>query len=49
MDVLPIFLNLKGKLCLLVGGGDGARRKAGVLFAARAKVRVVAQAMYLES
>ncbi len=48
MDYLPIFLNLKGKLCLLVGGGEVARRKAGVLLDAGAKVRVVAPAIGAE-
>jgi len=42
MDFLPIFLNIKGKPCLVVGGGDVARRKAGVLLEAGARVRVVA-------
>ena len=42
MDFLPIFLNVKGKLCLVVGGGEVAKRKAGVLLEAGAKVRVVA-------
>ena len=42
MDFLPIFLNVKGKLCLVAGGGEVARRKAGVLLEAGARVRVVA-------
>ncbi len=42
MDYLPIFLNVKVKLCLVVGGGEVAKRKAGVLLEAGAKVRVVA-------
>ena len=42
MDFLPIFVNVKGKLCLVVGGGEVARRKAGVLLDAGAKVRLVA-------
>ena len=42
MDFLPIFLHVKGKLCLVVGGGEVAKRKAGVLLEAGAKVRVVA-------
>ncbi|MBI3478851.1 MAG: uroporphyrinogen-III C-methyltransferase [Nitrosomonadales bacterium] len=42
MDFLPIFLNVKGKLCLVVGGGTVAKRKAGVLLEAGASVRVVA-------
>lgn len=42
MDFLPIFANVKDKLCLVVGGGAVAARKAGVLLEAGAKVRVVA-------
>ncbi len=42
MDFLPIFLNIKDKRCLVAGGGEVARRKAGVLLGAGARVRVVA-------
>jgi len=42
MDFLPVFQNIKGKLCLVVGGGAVAVRKAGVLLDAGARVRVVA-------
>jgi uroporphyrin-III C-methyltransferase/precorrin-2 dehydrogenase/sirohydrochlorin ferrochelatase len=42
MDFLPIFANVRNKLCLVVGGGDVAKRKASVLLDAGAKVRVVA-------
>jgi uroporphyrin-III C-methyltransferase/precorrin-2 dehydrogenase/sirohydrochlorin ferrochelatase len=42
MDFLPIFLNIKDQLCLVVGGGEVAKRKAGVLLGAGARVRVVA-------
>ncbi|OFZ66494.1 MAG: uroporphyrinogen-III C-methyltransferase [Betaproteobacteria bacterium RBG_16_56_24] len=42
MDYLPIFTNVRDKLCLVVGGGEVARRKAGVLLKAGARVRVVA-------
>ena len=42
MDFLPIFLNVKGKLCLVVGGGEVAHRKASVLVDAGATVKVVA-------
>ncbi|MDO9371645.1 MAG: siroheme synthase CysG [Gammaproteobacteria bacterium] len=45
MDFFPIFLNIKGKPCLLVGGGDVAARKALQLLRAGAEVRVVAPAM----
>ncbi|MGC2165849.1 MAG: siroheme synthase CysG [Gallionella sp.] len=42
MDYLPIFLNLKNRRCLVVGGGDVAKRKAGMLLEAGAHVRIVA-------
>jgi uroporphyrin-III C-methyltransferase/precorrin-2 dehydrogenase/sirohydrochlorin ferrochelatase len=42
MDYFPIFLNLKGKPCLVVGGGDIAFRKASVLAQAGAQITVVA-------
>ena len=42
MDFLPIFLTIKEKRCLVVGGGEVATRKAGVLLDAGAKVLVVA-------
>jgi uroporphyrin-III C-methyltransferase/precorrin-2 dehydrogenase/sirohydrochlorin ferrochelatase len=42
MDFLPVFHKIKGKLCLVVGGGEVAKRKARVLLEAGAKVRVVA-------
>lgn len=42
MDFLPIFLNVRGQQCLVVGGGDVAARKAGLLRNAGARVRMVA-------
>lgn len=42
MDFLPIFLKVEGKLCLVVGGGEIAHRKASVLGDAGATVKVVA-------
>jgi len=45
MDYLPIFANVKSKLCLVVGGGEVGKRKAGVLIDAGANVRVVAPAI----
>lgn len=41
MDYLPIFLNLKGKQCLVVGGGEVAFRKASLLLQSGAVVKVV--------
>jgi len=41
MDFLPIFYDLKGQRCLVVGGGDVALRKADLLVRAGAKLRVV--------
>jgi len=42
VDFFPIFVNVKGKPCLVVGGGQVAARKAGALLEAGAIVRVVA-------
>src|SRR5690606_38721946 len=42
MDYFPVFLDLKNRLCLLVGGGDVATRKGRVLVKAGARLRVVA-------
>ena len=45
MDFLPLFHNLRGRLVLLVGGGDVALRKARLLSEAGARLRVVAPAI----
>ena len=42
MDYLPLFLDLRGKPCLLVGGGEIARRKLELLLRAGAAVEIVA-------
>ncbi len=42
MDYFPAFLDLQGRQCLIVGGGDVALRKARLLLAAGASVSVVA-------
>ncbi len=41
MDFLPIFLNLKHKTALVVGGGEVAARKVSMLLQAQAKVRLI--------
>jgi len=42
MDFLPIFMSVKGRLCVVVGGGEIAHRKATVLLEAGAVVKAVA-------
>jgi uroporphyrin-III C-methyltransferase/precorrin-2 dehydrogenase/sirohydrochlorin ferrochelatase len=42
MDFLPIFLNVKGRRCVVVGGGEIAARKVNLLKRAGAAVTVVA-------
>ena len=41
MDYLPIFLNVKGKPCLVVGGGEVSFRKTSMLVQAGAQVTIV--------
>lgn len=42
MNYLPIFADVRNQQCLVVGGGEVGKRKAGVLLEAGANVRVVA-------
>jgi uroporphyrin-III C-methyltransferase/precorrin-2 dehydrogenase/sirohydrochlorin ferrochelatase len=42
MDFFPIFMDVKGKPCLVVGGGEVAARKVGMLLQSGGKVTVVA-------
>ncbi len=42
MEYFPVFLDLKNRLCLLVGGGEVATRKGRLLSKAGARLRVVA-------
>ena len=45
MNFLPVFLDIRERLCLVVGGGDVAARKVQQLLNAGARVRVVAPAV----
>jgi siroheme synthase (precorrin-2 oxidase/ferrochelatase) len=38
MNYYPIFLDLRGKKCLVVGGGGVAQRKVETLLEAKARV-----------
>ncbi|MDH3694639.1 MAG: siroheme synthase CysG [Gammaproteobacteria bacterium] len=42
MNFLPIFINIRGRNCLVVGAGDVAARKARLLLDAGARVSVIA-------
>ncbi len=42
MDFFPIFMNLKKRPCLVIGGGKVAARKIHLLLKAKAKVKVIA-------
>ena len=42
MDYLPLFVDLNDRQCLIVGGGEIAARKAGLLLKANAAVSIVA-------
>ncbi|VAX06119.1 Precorrin-2 oxidase @ Sirohydrochlorin ferrochelatase activity of CysG / Uroporphyrinogen-III methyltransferase [hydrothermal vent metagenome] len=41
MDYLPIFINIKAKPCVVVGGGEVASRKAALLQNAGACIRII--------
>jgi len=42
MELLPLFLDIRGRRCVIVGGGEIARRKASLLVRAGASLHVVA-------
>ncbi len=42
MQALPIFFNIKNRLCVVIGGGDVALRKITLLLKAQADVTVIA-------
>lgn len=46
MDFLPVFLDLKGRSALVVGEGDLAERKAGLVQGAGARVQSLAPSAY---
>lgn len=44
MDFLPVFMAVQGRLCVVIGGGEVAHRKAVVLLEAGAQVKAIAPA-----
>ncbi len=48
MDYFPVFLDLKNRLCLLIGGGEVATRKGRMLAKAGARLRIVAPEISVE-
>jgi len=48
MDYLPVFLDLRARLTLVVGGGAVALRKVELLLKSGARVRVIAPALHPE-
>lgn len=49
MQTLPVFLNIQGKCCLLVGDGEVAARKRRLLEKAQAEVVTVAASQFSEA
>ncbi|AOM42496.1 siroheme synthase CysG [Xenorhabdus hominickii] len=48
MDYLPLFVELKARSVLLVGGGEIASRKSSLLLRTGAKLKIVAPELHLE-
>ncbi len=45
MDLLPIFLDVKTRPCVVIGGGEVAGRKVNLLLRAGARIKVIAPAL----
>ncbi|MGH8685100.1 MAG: precorrin-2 dehydrogenase/sirohydrochlorin ferrochelatase family protein, partial [Nitrosospira sp.] len=48
MDFLPIFVNIKKRNCLVVGGGEVAARKIALLLRAGAHITIIAPELCAE-
>lgn len=48
MDALPIFMKIKGRRCVVIGGGEVAARKVDMLLKAEAAVEVIAPELHAE-
>lgn len=49
MQTLPVFLNIQGKRCLLVGSGEVAARKRRLLEKAQAHIVAITESQFLEA
>ncbi|ARO88926.1 siroheme synthase [Nitrosospira lacus] len=48
MDFLPIFVNIKNRNCLVIGGGEVAARKIALLLRAHARITIIAPELCAE-